>query len=79
MKRLSLSLIAAFAAAGCALTPAAGLAQPVVEAPAGSLRGETTDGVNIFRGLPYALPPTGWRRWRPPAERSTESDCLSEP
>jgi para-nitrobenzyl esterase len=58
----------ALAATACALAPAAALAQPVVNAPAGPVRGEALDGVNVFRGLPYALPPTGWRRWRPPAE-----------
>lgn len=41
---------------------------PVVQAPAGPVRGEAADGVNVFRGVPYALPPTGWRRWRAPAE-----------
>lgn len=46
----------------------ASLAQPVVDAPAGSLRGEALTGVDVYRGVPYALPPTGWRRWRPPAE-----------
>src|SRR5690606_8223847 len=41
---------------------------PVVTAPAGPVRGEALEGVDVFRGIPYALPPTGWRRWRPPAE-----------
>lgn len=43
-------------------------AQPVVRAPAGAVRGEAQDGVDVYRGLPYALPPTGARRWRPPSE-----------
>lgn len=61
------SALAALVLLGCAHVPAAS-AQPVVNAPAGSVRGEVGEGVNVFRGLPYALPPTGWRRWRPPAE-----------
>ena len=40
-------------------------AEPVVNAPAGSVRGEALDGVNVYRGLPYAKPPVGRLRWRP--------------
>ena len=64
MKRLALAAAAVLACAW----PAGVLAQPVVEAPAGPVRGEALDGVDVFRGIPYAAPPTGWRRWRPPAE-----------
>src|SRR5690606_4329117 len=44
---------------------------PVVDAPAGTLRGEALAGVNAFRGIPYAQPPVGHLRWRAPvpAER----------
>ncbi|QFS93450.1 Para-nitrobenzyl esterase [Mycobacterium sp. THAF192] len=31
----------------------------------GTLRGEINDDVVVFRGVPYAAPPTGERRWRP--------------
>jgi para-nitrobenzyl esterase len=64
MFRLSRILLSMFAL--CLSAPA--FAQPVVQAPAGALRGETRDGTNIFRGIPFALPPAGERRWRPPAE-----------
>jgi para-nitrobenzyl esterase len=65
MIRTLVSALAACATLGCAHVPAAS-AQPVVEAPAGPVRGESLDGVNVFRGIPYAQPPVGWRRWRPP-------------
>ncbi|MCC6786784.1 MAG: carboxylesterase family protein [Hyphomonadaceae bacterium] len=39
---------------------------PIAAAPAGRLRGESADGLNVFRGIPYARPPVGWRRWRAP-------------
>ncbi|WP_262378533.1 carboxylesterase/lipase family protein [Luteimonas viscosa] len=39
---------------------------PVVNAPAGTLRGEALEGVNAFRGVPYAQPPVRELRWRPP-------------
>jgi len=40
---------------------------PVVAAPAGTLRGATVGDTRIFKGIPYALPPTGPMRWKPPA------------
>lgn len=46
---------------------AAPSAAPVVEAPAGSLRGGVDRGVRVFKGIAYAQPPVGERRWRPPA------------
>ena len=40
---------------------------PVVYAPAGAVRGIAKDGLRVFRGIPYAAPPVGPARWRPPA------------
>lgn len=39
----------------------------VVQSPAGALAGVTVDGVRAFKGVPYAVPPVGQGRWRPPA------------
>lgn len=39
--------------------------RPVVECPAGRLRGRTLDGVDRFAGIPYAYPPIGARRFAP--------------
>jgi len=36
-------------------------------APAGSLEGRMEGELHVFRGIPYALPPTGSARWRPPS------------
>src|SRR5690606_21284913 len=61
-------LVVAAALCGAQALAAAG---PVVTAPAGALRGEALEGVNAFRGIPYAQPPVRQLRWRPPvpAER----------
>jgi len=39
---------------------------PVVNAPAGSVRGESLGDTRVFRGIPYARPPVGQLRWRAP-------------
>lgn len=64
MIRSALCMLAGVAALCLATTQAA--ADPMVEAPAGALRGVALDGVNVFRGVPYAQAPTGRMRWRAP-------------
>src|SRR4029077_20972462 len=44
---------------------------PIVTIDGGRVRGMAVPGGYVFRGLPYAAPPTGRLRWRapqPPAE-----------
>ena len=67
-------LIIALWAAGCALVggPAsacAPAASPEIVCTAqGALRGEVSGEGVAFRGIPYAEPPVGPRRWQAPAE-----------
>ncbi|MEV7884696.1 carboxylesterase/lipase family protein [Streptomyces sp. NPDC002817] len=39
---------------------------PVVSTPYGAVRGRHENGTAVFRGIPYAAPPFGPRRFRPP-------------
>lgn len=42
------------------------MAEVLVRCEQGILRGESTKGVNIFKGVPFAAPPVGPLRWRAP-------------
>ena len=55
--------------AGAAMFPATAATvtdQPTVTAPAGAVRGRAEGPILAFKGIPYAAPPTGQNRWRPP-------------
>jgi para-nitrobenzyl esterase len=54
----------------CVVLPAAAQPDALVAAPAGKLRGEAIAALNVFKGIPYALPPVGGLRWRPPLAMS---------
>jgi len=56
-----------FAILLAALVPGQAVAKDaLVEAPAGTVRGSVERDVQVFRGIPYAIPPVGDRRWSPP-------------
>jgi para-nitrobenzyl esterase len=55
--------------AAAVLIASAGSAQqsgPVVAVPGGQVRGTVSHAALVFRAIPYAAPPLGQLRWRPP-------------
>jgi para-nitrobenzyl esterase len=61
---VALIVLAVPAAAGASSSD--GSTAPVVAVDGGKVRGAVADGVQAFRGIPYAAPPTGRLRWRAP-------------
>ena len=41
--------------------------EAIVKAPAGGVEGRTEGNLQVFKGIPYALPPVGPLRWKPPS------------
>jgi para-nitrobenzyl esterase len=54
----------------CVALPVVARPDALVETPSGKLRGEAIAGLNVFKGIPYALPPVSGLRWRPPVTMS---------
>lgn len=46
-----------------------------VETDCGWLRGQWKDGAYSFKGIPYAAPPVGQHRWRPPQDLLEAGKC----
>jgi len=75
----------------CLLVPLAALAAPRdrVTIDTGSLQGTTAGGVISFKGVPFAAPPLGQLRWKPPQPvqkwrgvreaTSYGPDCMQDP
>lgn len=49
---------------------------PIVKTKAGLIRGSSSNGIHIFKGIPYAAPPVNALRWKAPKPVSPWSDTL---
>jgi len=58
--------VAAFAFLLLSIAAPAAAAGPQVRTEAGRIAGVSADGVAAYLGIPYAAPPVGGQRWRPP-------------
>ena len=67
-----MNLASLFAAAALMTSPAqSDPAAPVVQTRQGALIGAAADGIESFKGVPYAAPPVGPLRWRMPQAPAT--------
>lgn len=73
MRKIILGGLTVAVIAGCATQPPASM--NVVTTDAGAISG-TGDDVHIYRGIPYAAPPTGDLRWKPPTPASKWTGVL---
>jgi para-nitrobenzyl esterase len=56
------------AAENTTMAAAAGVKpNPIVRSPAGEVEGSIEGRLRVFKGIPYALPPVGQARWKPPS------------
>lgn len=51
------------------------LGDPLAITDCGPVKGYKENEIYVFKGIPYALPPIGELRWKPPMQASSFNDC----
>lgn len=77
--RLLVTLFCGVIASACS-TSSESVSEPrtlAVQTQAGPVEGFEADGVFSYRGIPYAAPPVGEMRWKPPVEPEPWTDTLA--
>ncbi|KAJ5629167.1 hypothetical protein N7528_002824 [Penicillium herquei] len=75
-----MNIISIFAAALPALAAAATANLPIIETTGGRVQGAESpfrENVTVYKGIPFAAPPTGKNRWTPPKSVTPWSDVLN--
>ena len=62
---------------GCLAFLNTAAAEPLIATKQGFVRGLEAESVDIFLGIPYAAPPVGDLRWKPPQPHASWSGILS--